>query len=76
MTRKDDVMIADGIGEEIGCLALVGETYQLLGAAEVGLRLVLDEFALSDEATREVARDLEDGNRSWFHKPSDARAYT
>lgn len=75
MARKDDVMIADGIGEEIGRLALVRKTYQLLGAAEVGLRLVLDEFAFSDEAAREVARDLEDGDGSWFHKPSDACAY-
>ena len=75
MSWKDDVMIADGIGEKIGRLALVGETYQLLGAAEVGLRLVLDELAFSDEAAREVARDLEDGDGSWFHKPSDACAY-
>ena len=75
MTRKDDVMIADGIGEEIGRLALVGETYQLLGAAEVGLRLVLDEFAFGNEAAREVARDLEDGDGTCFHKPSDACAY-
>ena len=74
MSRHDDVVIADGIGEEIGCLALVGETYQLLGATEIGLRLVLDELALSNEAAREVARDLEDGNRSWFHKPSDTSA--
>lgn len=43
MSRKDDVMIADGIGEEIGRLALVGETYQLLGAAEVGLRLEMSQ---------------------------------
>ena len=75
MSWKNDVMIADGIGEEIGCLALVGETYQLLGATEIGLRLVLDEFALGNETAREVARDLEDGDGSWFHKPSDACAY-
>ena len=75
MSWHNDVMIPDRIGQEIRGLRLVRQTDQLLGAAEVGLRLVLDEFALGNETAREVARDLEDGDGSWFHKPSDACAY-
>ena len=67
MTREDDVVIADGIGEEIGGLTGIGQTDHLLGTAEVGLGEALDEFALSNEAAGEVASHLEDGDGSGLH---------
>ena len=64
MSWHNDVMIPDGIGQEIRGLRLVRQTDQLLGAAEVGLRLILNETALGHEIPRQVARHFEDGHGS------------
>lgn len=44
-----DVMVADGIGEEIAGLPGLGELDNLLCAAEVGLGLVTDKLPFGDE---------------------------
>ena len=74
MTWDDDVVIADGVGEEIAGAGWVGEADDLLGAAEVGLRLAAHQLALADEAACQVARDLEDGDGPLCHIPPDADA--
>ena len=43
MAGHDDVVVADGVGEEIGGLRGVGEADDLLCATQVGLRLVVQE---------------------------------
>ena len=49
MPRHDDVVIADGVGEEIaGGESLVGELDDLLCATEVGLGLVANEGAFGN----------------------------
>ena len=43
MSRHDDMVIADGVGEEItGGKRLVGKLDDLLRATEVGLRLITE----------------------------------
>ena len=49
MSRHDDVMVANGVGEEIRRLALVSELYDLLRTAKVWLRLVANQHSFSDE---------------------------
>ena len=72
MAGEDDVVIADGVREEIGGPVGVRQADDLLGAAEVGLGLVAHQLALFDEAAREVARHLEDGDGAFLHITSDA----
>ena len=61
MPRHDDVVIANGVGEEIaGGETLVGQQDDLLRATEVWLGLVANEGAFGNEVAREVARELED----------------
>lgn len=49
------MVIAYGMGEEIGSISRIGETDNQLGATEVGLRLVAHEFAFSNETALKVA---------------------
>ena len=51
MTGDDEVVIADGIVEEIVRLTLVVESYHLLRAAKVRLGLVADELSFCNEMT-------------------------
>ena len=75
MPRHDDVMIADGVGEEIaGGETLVGQLDDLLRATEVWLGLVANEGAFGNEVAREVARELEDGDGPFLHITTNARA--
>ena len=74
MAGDNDVVVADGVGEEIAGLGGVGEAYDLLGAAEVGLRLVSDERSFCDEAARQVAGDLGDGDVAQGHEATDGGA--
>ena len=74
MTRKNDVVIADGVGEEIVRLLGIVELNDLLGTAESWLRLVAHELPLCDEGAPEVACYLEDGDGSFCHKAPDAYA--
>ena len=74
MTGHDDVVIADGLRQEVVGLALVGELDDLLRAAEVGLRLVAHQLAFGNEVALEVAREFENGDGAFLHKASDARA--
>lgn len=76
MTGQDDVVVADGIGEEIGCLVLVGKSDDLLGATKVGLRLVLHEVAFGNEMAGEIGRYLEDSDGTFFHKAAYGNANT
>ena len=75
MALHNNMMVANGIGEEIRYLLLVGKSDKLLSAAEIGLRLILHEFTLGHETAREVARHLENGDRAFLHKASDACTY-
>ena len=43
MTRQNDVVVADGVGEEVGGGDRIGQTDDLLRSTEVGLRLVLGQ---------------------------------
>lgn len=54
MAGHDDVVVAYGVGEEVGGLLLVVKLNDLLRAAEVGLCLVSDELTLGNEAAAEV----------------------
>ena len=74
MAGEDDVMIADGGGEEVGCAIGVRQTDDLLSPAEVGARLIAHQLALFDKGAGEIARHLEDGDRPFFHITSDADA--
>ena len=75
MSWHDDVVIANGVGQEIvGCEMLILELYDLLRAAEVGLGLIAQQRSLCNEVTREVARNLEDSDRTFFHIASNADA--
>ena len=67
MTGQDDVVIADGIGEEIGGLVLVGKSDDLLRATEIGLGLIPQEFTFRNEMARQIARHLEDGDGTSLH---------
>ena len=72
MAGHDDVVIADGVREEIAGQALVGELYHLLCTAQVWFLLVAQQCAFSDEMALQVARYLEEGDGALLHKPSDA----
>ena len=74
MSGQDDVVVADGIVEEIRSLSGRGETDDLLRAAEVWIRLTDRELPFFDEVTRQVAGHLEDGDRPLLHVTSDANA--
>ena len=76
VTRKDDVVIAYRMSQEIVGLIFIGELYYLLGATKIGLGLTSHKFSFSNKTTREVARDLEDGDRSFLHIPSDTHTDT
>ena len=70
MPRQDDVVIANGVGQEVGGLARVGELYDLLRTTEVGLRLVAYELALGNKVSGKVAGNFEDSHRTFLHKAS------
>ena len=73
MARKDDVMVADGVLEEVACI-LGPESEAHLRAAEVLAVLVVQQFPFRDEMTLQVAGDLEDGDRSLRENAVDAHA--
>ena len=56
---QQDVVVADGVGEEIGGVAGIVEGHERLGAAQVGLVAAGNQLALRHVMTREVAADLE-----------------
>ena len=72
MAWEDDVMVSDGIRQEIGGLTGVWQLNDLLGSAQVGFCLVADQLTLFDEKAGEVAWYLEDGDGSFLHISSDA----
>ena len=74
MAVKDDMVVADGMGEEVGGRRGVGKADELLGAAEVGLGKVLLQLAFADEMVSEVARYLKEGNGARLHVTSYADA--
>lgn len=49
MPHRDDMMVADGIRQEVFCIARVSQTDGQLRAAEVRLGLVADELTLGNE---------------------------
>ena len=71
MTWEDDVMVSDGIRQEIGGLAGIRQLNDLLSPAQVWFGLIPDQFALFDKVAGEIARHLEDGNGSFLHTTSD-----
>ena len=74
MGREDDVVVADGIGEEVVGEGRMRETDDLLGATKSRFALAGEEFAFLSKMAGEVARQLEDGDRSWFYKSTNAYA--
>lgn len=72
MTREDDVMIADGTGEDITGEGGIVKTDDLLCATEVGFRLIADEMSLCDETAGEIACHLEQCDRTFLHISTDA----
>ena len=50
MASQDDMMIANGMVEEIVCTGWVSQTNNLLRTTEVGLCLVPNQFPLFDKA--------------------------
>ena len=71
MAWEDDVMVSDGIRQEIGGLTGMGQLDDLLGSAQVWFCLIPDQLALFDEGTGEIARHLEDSDEPFFHISSD-----
>ena len=74
MAWQDNVVIANGIRQEVGGLAGVRQLDHLLRSAQVCFGLVPNQFALFNKMARKVARYLEDRYRSLLHIPSDANA--
>ena len=74
MTWEDDVMVSDGIRQEIGGLTGMRQLDDLLGSAEVRFGLIPDQLALLDKVAGEIARHLEDRNGSFLHVSSDTYA--
>ena len=72
MTWEDDVMVSDGIRQEIRGLTGMRQLDDLLGSAQVGFCLIPDQFALFDEVAGKIARHLEDRNGPFLHISSDA----
>ena len=67
-------MVADGIGEEVVGEGRMRETDDLLGATKSRFALAGEEFAFLSKMAGEVARQLEDGDRTWFYKSTNAYA--
>ena len=74
MAWEDDVMVPDGVRQEIRNHVRMRQLDNLLGSAQVWLRLVTDQFALFDEGTGQIARHFEDGDGPFLHIASDANA--
>ena len=64
MAGDDDVVVADGRGEEVADLRGVGKLNDLLRAAEIRFGLAPEQLPLGDKMAGEVARDLADGDRT------------
>ena len=47
--RQNDVVVANGVGKEIGGLGRIVETDDQLGTAEVGLSLTAQQLPFGDE---------------------------
>ena len=74
MAWEDDVMVSDGIRQEIRNHVRMRQLDDLLGSAQVWFCLIPDQLALFDEGTGEIARYLEDSDGPFFHIASDAYA--
>ena len=69
-------MVAYGVGQEVACCLFVGELDDLLGAAQVGLALVLNQDAFFGKMTAQVSACLEDGNWARLHETAYSHAYS
>ena len=67
MSWEDDVVIADGIVEEVGSLRFVVEAYDLLCATHIVFCLTAQEFSLCHKTAFEVSRDFEDSDGAVGH---------
>ena len=76
MSWQNNMVIAYGIRQEIGHLAFVGELDNLLGATKIRFGLIAHQRSLCNEIAREIASQLEDSNRPFFHITPDAYANT
>ena len=74
MTGEEDVVVADGAGEEVAGVLWVGELDDGLCAAEVGTGLAAQKLTFGNEVTGEVARNLEESDGTFGHIASDAYA--
>ena len=71
MARQNNVMIADGVRKEIACI-FRRKLEHHLGAAEIVLVLVVQEFSFGQEMPLQITGDLEHRNRSLQQFPVDA----
>ena len=71
---NDYVVIADGIGEEVAGIGR-SKAQPDLRAAEIGLVLIAEEFALGDECAVQGSGELEHGDGAFREVPVDAYAY-
>lgn len=74
MAWEDHMVIANGIGEEIGQLGCVLQVDDLLCATEVGFGLITHQTTLGNERAGEVARHLEKRHVALTHIATDAHA--
>lgn len=65
------MVIANRLCQEVSSLSFVGKPDDLLRTAQVRFRCVLDERAFRHKMSVEVARHLEQRDRSSLHKTSD-----
>ena len=71
MSRYDDVVIANGVCQEVLGLTLVCQLDDLLRTTEVGLCLIAYERSLSNKVTFQIARNFKDGDGPFLHESSD-----
>ncbi len=74
VSRQNDVVIAYGLCQEIAGETLVVQPDDLLCTAKIGFLLVAYQHALRYEMASQVARNFEDGNRSFLHVSANAYA--
>ena len=70
----DYMVVAYRGGEEVAGSLFVAELYELLGAAEVGITLALNEHAFLGIVTAKTAANLEDGYRTRLHETANSHA--
>ena len=74
VTRKEKVVVADGMGEEVAGILWIGELDYGLRAAQIGTSLAAQQLAFCNEMSGEVARNLEDGDWTFRHIAANAYA--